>query len=159
MFCKSASDAFGTMAFTPIECGEATTVDENAPSCAISGTTGLTGQIKLTGENFCASVSLQLPSDFAKRIFRSMMMMEENDPIEESELRDAIGELANMTAGGAKASLQEKGIDFLISLPTVVVGENHHITGPASASSYIIPLITDNGTMFLGVSVSFRASE
>ena len=159
LFCKSASDAFETMAFTPVTCGEPVLIGEDSPSGSISGTIGLTGAIKLSGDNFCASVSILLPGELAEKIFRSMMMMEADDPIAEDELRDAIGELANMAAGGAKAPLQEQGVDFMISLPTVVVGQNHHVTSPASASSYAIPLVTEHGTMNLEVSISVRSSE
>ncbi len=45
-------------------------------------------------------------------------------PFDSPDLGDAVGELANLTAGQAKRILAERGLDVEISLPTVVAANN-----------------------------------
>jgi chemotaxis protein CheX len=45
----------------------------------------------------------------------------------DEDVMDAIGEILNMIAGGAKQVFSKKGIRFKISIPNVVVGKNHMV--------------------------------
>lgn len=44
-----------------------------------------------------------------------------------ADVKDAIGEIVNIIAGGAKAELSKQGITFDLSLPTVIVGEKFQV--------------------------------
>ena len=147
-FCESVKQTFETMVFMNIKCGVAGPRLPNQPRGWISGTIGL------SGDGVCGSVSLVLVRSMAEKCFRSMMMMGDSDPVKENEVMDAIGEIANMTAGGSKAILQEQGIKFVIGLPTVVVGEDHYISSPADAATSIVAVDSDKGGFFIQVSVS-----
>ena len=71
-----------------------------------------------------------------------------------ADFADAIGELANMVAGGAKA--QFSGLEVSISLPSVVVGDPHvvNVTGvPSSAPRLIIPCDTEMGQFHVEVAM------
>ncbi len=46
---------------------------------------------------------------------------------ETEDIADAVGEVANMIAGDVKASLSDKGIKTVISLPNVIAGKNIQI--------------------------------
>ena len=145
----SACAAFETMAFLSVTSGEPAPKEDSKPVGAISGTIGVTGKIELTGDELSGSVSLIFPAGLAETVFRSMMMMEADAEVDLSELQDAVGELANMCTGGAKAAMQDIGLNFMISLPSVVVGDNHHISAPAMAAAYVIPLTMESGTFFM----------
>lgn len=81
------------------------------------------------------------------------MMMSEDEPNDDGELKDMVGELANMVAGGAKAALQGQGIHFVIGLPTVVVGENHYLNSPEIAASRVVEMTIDAGTFYMELAV------
>lgn len=148
VFCESASQTFETMVYMPIKCGEAVLKNAGLPLGAISGTIGI------TGEGICGCLSLIFSKKLAQKIFSSMMMMDDDASIEDHELHDAVGELSNMVAGGAKAKLQEEGIDFVIGLPTVVVGEAHHLEPPTKATTYIVPMEVSEETFYMELSVT-----
>ncbi|NCC49906.1 MAG: hypothetical protein EOM20_01695 [Spartobacteria bacterium] len=153
-FIESAMATFETMVFMPLTVGDAVPKSKGEPKGSISGTVGMTGAVNATGLEFCGNISMIFTMDQAKAVFRGMMMMTEEDPVADEELNDVVGELANMVTGGAKAKLQDKGIDFKIGLPTVVVGDNHHLEPPKEAEVQIIPLRTEaTGEFFLEVSI------
>ncbi len=145
---ESAREAFETMAFMPVTCLESKLAGERFPLGAISSTVGL------SGDGICGAVSLLFSKDIAMAVFRSMMMMEDTAEVNMSEVRDAIGELGNMVAGGAKARLQDTGVDLAIGLPTVVEGENHHLSNPGDAVCRVVPMETAKGLFHMQISVS-----
>ncbi len=72
------------------------------------------------------SVTLCLASNVAGDLVNRMM----GSPIDQSseEFADAVGEIANMVAGGAKSNINEPGVS--ISVPTVVTGKGHLVHTP-----------------------------
>jgi len=137
--CTSATSAFETMVFKAAKVETPVLRSGTLPPGSMSGT------ISLTGNSIMGSVSLIFEQEIVEKFFRSMMMMGDTDPVDMGELKDAVGELTNMVAGGAKSQLQGKGIEFNIGLPTVVVGQKHYLELPQDATSYIVPMTTDAG--------------
>jgi chemotaxis protein CheX len=56
---------------------------------------------------------------------------------------DAVGELANMIAGGAKTQMQE--LSLSIGLPSIICGKHHPVGFPAGATPILIPFVSDWG--------------
>ena len=107
----------------------------------------VSGVIGFSGEVVGACV-LCFPSDVACKL--ASAFAGEEISIELPDLPDAIGELTNMVAGNAKS--QFAGLSVDISLPTVVIGEQHDITVtgvPSNIPRLIIPCQTDFGTFHL----------
>jgi len=65
------------------------------------------------------------------------------------DFSDAIGELANMVAGGAKA--QFEGLNISISLPNVVVGKDHNVSSSKGEKRVLIPCDTELGDFLVEV--------
>lgn len=65
---------------------------------------------------------------------------------------DMVGELTNMTTGGAKNMLAENGYDFDMATPVVVSGKQHEITHKAKGKIVLIPFSTDAGQFFIELS-------
>ncbi len=154
-FIDSCVQAFETMAFVATTPGEPISKENGAPRGQISGTIGVAGSIALTGDTLCGNVSLIFPDQVGEAIFRSMMMLGDDEPVDDTELQDAVGELANMAAGGAKAAMQAMGLNFNISLPSVVVGDGHHLAQPATAVSIVVPMKTEKFEFFMQVTFTF----
>jgi CheY-specific phosphatase CheX len=87
-----------------------------------SGGVTLTGSIQISG-SWHGEVRLHCDRDAACAMAAAMFGMppEELDP---GEVRDAVGELTNMTGGSIKALLPGES---MLGLPTVVEGADHHV--------------------------------
>ena len=70
----------------------------------------------------------------------------------DADVTDAVGELANIIAGAAKADLQ--GLNVTISLPSVVVGTNHKVTTPKDIPSIVIPFNCSHGDFVVEVCIA-----
>ncbi|MCK4958754.1 MAG: chemotaxis protein CheX [Planctomycetes bacterium] len=112
---EGASEAFETMVMLPIsEVG----VD---PAGAAGAETSLTGSLTFGGP-LQGALLVQCDMDSAGAIARSMMMMEADEEIDEGEIKDAVGELANLVLGGLKSRIADITGEIEVSVPTVVKG-------------------------------------
>lgn len=107
----------------------------------ISGIIGLSGGAKGT-------VSLTFPKITALKIVSAFVG--EKIVTMDAGVIDAIGELANIVAGAAKSGLTNYNIN--ISLPTVVTGENHDLSGSKDVTPIFVPFETVLGSFSLVVS-------
>jgi chemotaxis protein CheX len=152
---QSLQSTFEQMVFIPISIEAALDKHDGTPTGCISGSIGLAGNSSDPDLELRAQFCLVFSNGTAERIFRSMMMMEENDPVEINELRDVVGELANITAGGAKTALSEKGFKLNLSLPSVVVGKNHYLSSTTGVSvAKVIPVSIESDTFYCEISIS-----
>ena len=143
------------MVFIPVSIKDSLDKHDGAPTGCISGSIGFAGTSNDPEREVKAQFCLVFTNGTAERIFRSMMMMEESDPVEIDELRDVVGELANITAGGAKTALSEKGFQLNLSLPSVVVGENHYLSSTTGVSvAKVIPVSIESDTFYCEVNIS-----
>jgi len=114
----------------------------------ISGVIGLAGEA--TG-----SVAITFPGEMAKRIYAGMVGQEAAE-LDEA-VGDAIGEIANMIAGGAKATLSKDGYHFRIAIPSIVVGADHIIEHKGKGPCLVVPFDLEGETFWL--EVSFNAGK
>ena len=111
---KSASETFATMIFLPIEKVDDTDGEGDAVSsliCTITFTGSLQGVFAIR----CAAAT-------AEKIARGMLISEPDDELSESDICDALGEVANMVIGGIKTRVSEVVGEMHISIPTVIRG-------------------------------------
>jgi chemotaxis protein CheX len=152
---ESLEDAFAQMVMLPVSVGKSTEKESGAPTGNVSGTISLSGTHTDSGIEVRSQISLIFPEELAKEIFRSMMMMESDAEVAAEELNDVVGELANMTAGGAKTRLSEKGFQLALSLPTIAVGMNHHLCTPSGVKlSMVAPVSLNSDVFYTQISVS-----
>ncbi len=88
----------------------------------ISSIIGITGNLK-------GSAVISFPKPLAIKIAGAMLM---DDSITEinDEVKDAIGEFANIVIGNARNKIVDSGVNIKISPPTIVVGTNHKVFFP-----------------------------
>lgn len=94
--------------------------------------------IGMKAEGACGSVALSLPSPAIRAISRSLLGQEIT--IAGSEAADMAGELVNMLAGGAKNILQERGHDFDMQTPQLLLGDGHEIVHHYSGQTVLLPV-------------------
>lgn len=129
-FIQSTVNVFKTMVFMDIVRGIPFIKQVGLPRADISGTIGLAGQTNgVVAVTFSEEVACLVTSGMLGEDCKAL-----NDTV-----KDTIGELANMIAGGAKAIMAEKGLNFKIALPSVIVGLNHNISFPPGVPCMVLP--------------------
>lgn len=142
-FIQSTMSVFALMLNCKLVRGEPRLKDKLQPEFEVSGIIGLSGKAKGT-------VVVSLERETALRATEAMLT-ERPDSINE-DVVDAVGELANMIAGRAKATLEE--FEMKISLPLVVAGKNKLIGFPSSTQPICIPFSCEWGQLSVDVGIS-----
>lgn len=144
-FIDSTINALKTMAMTTPKREEVKVKkDGESPTYDVSGLIGLAGEA-------VGSVVLSFPEDTALKIV-SNFVGEEVTSISQDVL-DAIGELTNIVAGGAKKVFSEHGYSFKISIPNVVQGKEHKINRPKDVPCISVSFSSDAGPFVIELSL------
>jgi len=141
-FVNAAKHVFQTMVHLTLQ----TNAEELHVKKDQHGTHDVSSIIGLSGD-VVGAVVLSFPHITALKIasmFAGMELTEEHE-----DFPDAIGELANMIAGNAKRGLD--GLDISISIPSVIIGQNHVVRGGKSIPRVIIPCNTPVGSFVIEV--------
>ena len=135
-FISATLDALGTMAGIHPTRGTPRLKGAKEQSYDVSGVVGITGQVKgFVVLSFRESAALLVVTGFVGERVGGL----------DEQVSDAVGELANIVAGGAKRVLSEAGYELTISIPTVVVGRNHVIARPNGVPCFEVPFETQAG--------------
>lgn len=145
-FVNSISNTFETMCGQKVGVGKPSVKDSDGPRSDVSSIIGFSGDA--TG-----AVVLHFSFDVASKI-ASAFACEEITP-SHPDFADAVGELANMVAGGAKSQLT--GFNINISLPSVVCGENHNMPASKAAKRLLIPCTIEAGEFVVEVGMVVEA--
>lgn len=142
-FSDSVQNVFKTVLGKPVTCAPPKVLSEGSP------TLDITGIITFGGDIIGASV-LSFPEATAKGVVKDFAMIE--GEIQSPEFLDAIGELANMFAGGAKARYEM--LNAMISVPTVVCGKSHHVNRQQNAPWVVLGCKCDYGNFLAAMSLT-----
>jgi len=137
-FVTSTYSVFATMLGWEITRGAPFVKDTSQPHHDVSGVIGLSGKAKGT-------IVLSLDRDVALAATEALLG-ERPEEIGE-QVVDAVGELANMIAGGAKAKLEQ--FAMRVSLPSVITGRSHVIQFPSNATQIAIPFQSEAGPLMV----------
>ena len=145
-FIESLANTFEVMLSCKTErIGLAVKDGEDAPH-PVNGVIGLSGRI-------AGSVVLSLSEAVAVKAASTMLMTELTEVDE--DVRDAVGELVNMVAGGAKAKLAQ--YDLCVGLPNVITGQDLQISFPLNTKPITISFNCAWGP--LAVEIGFTESK
>jgi chemotaxis protein CheX len=152
-FITSIISLFDTMLDVEITRGTPFVSSAPLPEHEVSGIIGLTGKAK-------GAAVVSLGEETALR--STERLLGERPAGINSDVVDAVGELANIVAGGAKAQLQQLKMD--LGLPSVVTGKDHTIGFPSGLSPVCIPFDCPWGPVSLQVGLkdqpqAFMATE
>lgn len=70
------------------------------------------------------------------------------------EIREAVGEIANMISGQARQGLSAKGIKLQAALPSVISGRDLVVDGTEKTPHVMITLDTENGSFEIGLCIN-----
>ncbi len=106
----------------------------------------ITGVVGFASSKLLGSVALAFTESVALKIYNSMMG--ENVTSINSDVGDAIGELANIICGSAKTEFSLMKLTYDISIPSIVQGTNHRVTFKRDIPTVVIPFILDGNEQF-----------
>ncbi|PIE59725.1 MAG: hypothetical protein CSA32_02750 [Desulfobulbus propionicus] len=144
---NATCEVFAAMVFLDIEPG-ALQVGQNVTiDAALSSMIGLTGDIR-------GMVSVHCSDTAAKGITGSMLGMEVESLGE--DVKDAIGEIANMVAGGLKDYFAAQNLAIQLAIPTTVIGQSLRISGLPGGTRVMVPFSLADSTF--GVELKYIIS-
>ncbi|NOX55113.1 MAG: chemotaxis protein CheX [Planctomycetes bacterium] len=135
-FIQAACDVFGTMLGTRIRRKALALKDMGCPTFDVTAIVGLSGRAS-------GSVVLSVSRPVAFRIVETLLGYQTTEI--NADVADAVGELANMIAGAAKAKLEH--YELSLGLPNVIVGRNHTLFFPTSVRPICILFDCDWGPL------------
>jgi len=114
----------------------------------------ISGIISFTEKNCVGAVALSFPKTTALNVY-NLFSGEYSDRLG-MDVQDAVGEMANMVAGGAKTEFSKHGLTFHLSIPTIVVGQNHSINHMPDTPVIVIPMSLNGNSFNLEVSMKIE---
>jgi chemotaxis protein CheX len=132
---ESVKEIFSAMIMMEVSADGEAPAERNFTD-SISGIIGLAGTRK-------GVLAIHLPYKVAMTITGNFLGME----VEEinSDVEDAVGELANMIGGSTKSILSANGRDISLSMPTTISGKQYDFQPTKDADSLVIPFTCETG--------------
>jgi len=147
-FIQATKNVFGTMLKTAVTFGQPSVKASHEPCDGVSAIIGFTGSVS-------GSIVLSIPLAVAGTLIKRFIGAEVTP--DHPDFADAVGELANMIAGGAKASFNRD--DVAIACPSVVMGSQHQVFQRKDQPIIVIPCSCDGGSFVTEVSLKdFKAA-
>lgn len=143
-FIVAVRDVFHKMAKVEITCEKPHLKEGNHTSYEVCGIIGFSGHVS-------GSVVVSFSDQAALKLVEAFVgeKIDRNTP----DFADAIGELANMIAGGAK---QHLGGSASISVPNVVIGKGYQIANMSQVPCLVIPCKSPHGDFAIEVCIKQR---
>lgn len=110
----------------------------------------VTAMVGMAG-TYSGLVCAHAPRDLALQITSGMLGMEVTEV--DDDVRDALGEIANMIAGSFKLHLTRCGADIRISTPSVVTGSDYDVSAGTMQDTITLRFTTDNGWFIVAITM------
>ena len=136
----STQEIFSSMIFLEVTPGDPFKRPDEPLTNSISGIIGLAGTMQ-------GSLAIHLSNDAALAVTTAFLGMDVEE-IDE-DVKDAIGELANMLGGSLKSVLDPSGSDIKLSMPSTIYGEEYSIDCLDEAESVAVPFSFDGHTFIV----------
>jgi len=129
---------------------------ENVSAAAVYNPTGdISAIIGIMGDNGEGMLAISMGRKLANRLVARLLGVRESMVLNEDR-NDGMGEIANMVGGKLKVFLSEKvERPYKLSLPTVISGNQHEISGMPKGVPYLLLTIGVEDERFT-IHISFR---
>lgn len=153
-FIKSIDNAIQTTLNMTPEASAPYIKKDNLTSGDVSGVIGF------ADKNCLGAVALSFPAGTAVVVFNAMMggVAEKVTKIT-PEVQDAVGELANIVAGGATSEFSQNGINFNLAIPTVVLGRQHKIIQDIEVPTVVVPMKIDGHPFAMEICMKIKSDN
>ncbi len=131
---NSTQEIFSSMIMLDVTPGEPFIRNNDKLINSISGIVGLAGATK-------GMLAIHMTNAAALAVTTAFLGMDVEEI--DDDVRDAIGELANMLAGSIKSILDPSGSDIKLSMPSAIYGEDYSVDCLAGAEAVTVPFAFD----------------
>ncbi|MBE9486417.1 MAG: chemotaxis protein CheX [Chloroflexi bacterium] len=142
---NSTQEIFSSMIMLDVTPGEPFSREREILQDSISGIIGLAGTTK-------GLLAIHLPKPVALAVTTAFLGMDVEE-IDE-DVCDAIGELANMLGGSLKSTLDPKGSDIKLSMPSAIHGEEYSVDCLANTENVTVPFALEGETFLVELQIS-----
>ena len=142
---NSTEEIFSSMIFMTISATEPLTKGAEIIDCHVSAMIGLSGDIS-------CMLAIHCPATVGMAITSEMLGMEVEEVTD--DVKDTLGEIANMIAGGLKEAFSAENIHLELSIPTTVTGKSFSISSPTRSDRVIVPFDLEQGRFFVEIKYS-----
>lgn len=146
-FLHSVRNVFTTMVKVPTTVERPHLKASPGVSYDVSSIIGFSGDV-------VGSVVLSFQQDAAVKLVAAFAGMEM--PYGSADFTDAVGELANMVAGGAKSLMKRVST---ITVPTVVIGPGHILARLSDVPCIVLPCVSPAGRFAVEVNIKDAAKR
>jgi len=112
-----------------------------APETEVEASLDVTSMVGLAGE-LCGVFSIRCSQESAIVMASKMLGIEPGKVGE--ELADALGEIGNMVAGNFKNKIAGLGDSCMLSVPTVIMGQDYNVHSPADSDTLELSLLFEH---------------
>lgn len=141
-FLSAIANILVTMATLPVTAGKARITRSNLSQADV------TGIIHMKSPQTEGTLVISFPRDVILDI-ASRMLNETFETIDHN-ITDLVGEITNMVTGQAKQMLSEKGFDFDMARPVVLLGEQP-IEMIAALPAIVVPFACEKGEFYVEI--------
>lgn len=142
-FVSATLNTFETMLGTTLSRGAVRVKDNHSPSHEVSGLIGFAG-------SYHGMVVLSIGRPTAINVTEKLLGLRPESV--DSTVLDAVGELTNIIAGGAKSELE--ALQLCIGLPSVICGKSRSLPFPSGAPAIEIPFESDIGSLCIEIGLA-----
>lgn len=135
--CK---DVFSTMLMVELESEDVVDLQKVEIKSNITSMIGLGGGLK-------GLLAVHCPASVATKITSAFLGMDVDEI--DDDVKDAIGEIANMVAGNLKISYAAVGVNIELAIPTSIVGDSFYVSGIADSTRIVVPFLMDKETFWI----------
>lgn len=149
----AAVELLGTMAgYSAIVPGGITVIDQQPPDDEAAAFVGLQGDCE-------GGVWINASMKVAQKIARRMLMMEASEDLCDEDVRDALGEVANIVSGGLKTRAAELDVSFSLDIPVIALSDDVETMQEKAPGPYaLVTLKLDGENLELYLSMARSAS-
>ncbi|SHI98642.1 chemotaxis protein CheX [Malonomonas rubra DSM 5091] len=144
---ESTEEVFNTMIFMEVSTEGCMSEGKESIFSHFSAMIGLSGDLM-------AMISIHCDAYIAMDIAGAMLCTEFDDV--DDDVKDAMGEVANMLAGGMKSRLLDDNIDTTLAIPTTVMGKGYSISSPKRGNRVVVPFDLTQGRFFVDMKYSMQ---
>ena len=143
----STEEIFSTMIFMDLSASEPMTEGHENLNCHVSSMIGMSGDIT-------SMLGVHCPGNVGKALTSEMLGMDVEEI--DTDVKDTLGEIANMVAGGLKAAFAAENINLELSIPTTIAGKSYTVASPTESNKVIIPFDVESGRFFVELKYSLN---
>ncbi len=137
---NATNEVFSTMLMVELGAGEPIEGNGGDISANITSMIGL-------GKDIRGMLAVHCPAIVATDITGTFLGMEVTELDE--DVKDAIGEIANMVAGSLKVAFAENDQNIELAIPTTIVGESFQTSGMSGAHRVVVHFIMNGNTFMI----------